>query len=112
MRRWWQAVIWNPGSLHRELHNLRLSRLAGILFIVSLLFFYLGNTVILDIMPVLYVLFSVAGLSLIHYFLGLFHSPMTWFWLLIIYTILVLTIPMSFVVLALIALIDIWFDVN
>ena len=56
--------IYNPGSLRKELHRIRLSQLAGLLFLISMVFSYLGNSVVLDIMPVLYMLFCAAGLSL------------------------------------------------
>jgi hypothetical protein len=44
-----------------------LSTLAGILFLASLVLAYLGNKVVLDVMPIVYGLFAAAGLSLIHY---------------------------------------------
>ena len=110
--RWWQATIFNPGSLRVELHNIRLSQLAGILFIVSLVLSYLGNRVVLDIMPVLYILFTAAGLSLIHYLFGLAHSPTKWFWMSVLYVGLIFTLPISMLLVAMGAFIDIWADVR
>jgi hypothetical protein len=108
--RWWQAIIYKPGSLHKELQGIRLSQLAGILFVVSLIFSYLGNSVISDIMPVLYVLFGVAGLSLVHYLFGLTNTPMGWFWLSVLYLTLIFTFPTSLVVISMLGLLDIWLD--
>lgn len=108
--RWWQGVLFNPGSLGRELRHIRLSRLAGVLFIVSLVLFYLGNSVVLDIMPILYMLFGVAGLSLIHYLFRLMPSRSTWFWMMMLYLALIIALPISMIIVSFLALIDVWFD--
>lgn len=112
--RWWQAIVFNPGSLRRELHNIRLSQLAGGLFIASIVLYYFGNSVILDIMPILYMLFGAAGLSLVHYLFGLMHSPTVWFWLAVFYISLVLVIPtpINLIVISFVGLLDIWVDVR
>lgn len=108
--RWWQILVTKTGSLQFELHHLRLSRLAGVLFLASLFFSYLGNPVVLDIMPVLFLLFAVAGLSLLHYFFGLMHSKTVWFWIAMMYLTLFFSMPMSIVLVAFIAWLDIWLD--
>lgn len=110
--RWWQAAVYHPGILRKELHNIRLSHLAGILFIISLIFSYLGNSVVSDIMPVLYILFGSAGLSLVHYFFGLRKSPTVWVWVIVFYLTLILALPMSLIFLSLFGLIDIWLDIR
>jgi hypothetical protein len=110
--RWWQSTIFTPGSLHRELHQIRLSRLAALLFVVSLVLSYLGNSVVLDIMPVVYVLFGVAGLSLIHFLFGLMKSTTKWFWISALYVTLIIAMPTSMVLLAMIAWLDVWLDIR
>lgn len=110
--RWWQVVIYKPGTLQKELHSIRLSRLAGLLFVLSLVLSYLGNSVVLDIMPILYVLFGAAGLSLIHYLFGLMNSPTKWFWLALLYVTLVFAMPMSLMLVAIFALFDISFNLR
>jgi len=112
MARWWQSYLYKPISLRRELHNIRLSPLAGVLLIISVVFAYMGNSVVLDIMPVTYLLFACAGLSVIHYTFGMMHSPVVWFWLALLYTSLLLSVPMSIFLLSIIALVDIWFDLR
>ncbi|OGT42258.1 MAG: hypothetical protein A3F42_05230 [Gammaproteobacteria bacterium RIFCSPHIGHO2_12_FULL_37_34] len=112
LARWWQTIFFHPGSLHKELQAIRLSRLAGILFAASLVLAYMGNSVVLDITPVLYVLFGAAGLSLIHYLFRLMQSKSAWFWLLVLYMILFLSIPASIVLVAILALFDIWLDIR
>lgn len=110
--RWWEAVVFMPGLLRRELHNIRLSVLAGALFMLSLVFSYMGNSVVLDIMPILYILFAGAGLSVIHYFFALMVSPTRLFWISLLYVILLLALPTSMIILAMAALLDIWLDLR
>lgn len=110
--RWWQAVIFAPGSLRKELHNIRLSQLAGILFVLSMGLAYWGNSVVLDIMPILYLLFAMAGLSLIHYSFGLIYSSTRWFWLAVLYITLIFSMPMSILFIAILGLLDIWLDLR
>lgn len=109
---WWKAIVYSPGSLSQELHQVRLSHLAGVLFLTSLVFSYLGNAVVLDIMPVLYLLFTAAGLSLVHYFLGYVKTPVIWFWLSLLYVMVFFAMPVSFVAMSIFALTDIWLDVR
>lgn len=110
--RWWQAAVYAPGMLRGELHNIRLTPLAGALFVLSMIFGYLGNSVVLDMMPVLYALFAASGLSLMHYLLGLMKSSSKWFWLCLIYITLVIGFPSSVVLLAMLGLLDIWMDMR
>lgn len=110
--RWWEAIVFKPGSLRRELHNIRLGQLAGALFLVSLVLAYMGNGVVLDMMPILYLLFGAAGLSLIHYFFGLMKSPTRWFWLCLLYVALIMGLPKSMMLVAMLAWFDIWLDIR
>lgn len=110
--RWWQAVVFSPGLLRLELHNIRLSPLAGVLYVFSIIFYYLGNSVVLDIMPVLYMLFAAAGLSVVHYLFSLVSSSSKWFWMALFYAAFLIAAPVSFILIGLIALLDIWLDVR
>jgi hypothetical protein len=110
--RWWQSLVFAPGMLRRELHNIRLSPLAGVLFALSLALSWMGNSVVLDVMPILYMLFGGAGLSVIHYFIGLMVSPTRWFWIAVLYVVLIFAMPTSMVFVAMVALLDIWLDLR
>jgi hypothetical protein len=111
--RWWEAAVFSPHMLRKELHNIRLSRLAGLLFILSLGLSYIGNSVVMDMMPVLYLLFCAAGLSLIHsLFTTMGSSSSRWFWLSILYVILIFSLPVSLILVSALALLDIVFDVR
>lgn len=68
--RWWQAVVFNPGALRKELLRIRLSYVAGILFLIFYPLSSFGVATAIDIMPVVYLVFGIAGLSVSHYFLA------------------------------------------
>ena len=110
--RWWQSIVFHQGSLRRELVHIHLSRLAGMLFLLALVLSYLGNSVVLDIMPVLYALFGAAGLSLAHYLFGLSQGKATWAWLAALYIAIVFSLPMSMILIAIFALFDIGLDIR
>ncbi|OGT54476.1 MAG: hypothetical protein A3F43_04025 [Gammaproteobacteria bacterium RIFCSPHIGHO2_12_FULL_42_10] len=110
--RWWQAAMFYPGLLRRELHTIRLSQLASGLFVLGLIFAYLGNSVALDIMPILYMLFGMAGLSLIHYLFGLLTQPTKWFWLWLMYIAFFISLPTSLLLVGIFALADAGFDIR
>lgn len=110
--RWWQGLVYHAGLLKRELHHITLSKLAGVLFVLSLALSYWGNTVVLDIMPVLYVLFTAAGLSVVHCLFGNLSSPARLLWLSLVYITLILALPTSMLLVSMLALFDIWFDIR
>ena len=83
--RWWQVSIVNHSRMSKELHYVHLTRMAGTLFLLSLIFYYLENSVVLDILPVLCLLFGAAGLSLVHYLCGLMEPSKGRFWLSTVY---------------------------
>ena len=81
--RWWQGVIYNPGGLRKELYQVRLSFILALTFVIGLVMAYRGNGLSLDALPVLYAVFCLAGLSLMH---RLFTSvKMGWLGLLLVY---------------------------
>jgi len=94
LSRWWQVTVVNHGRLGKELLFVHLTRLAGILFIISIIFYYLENSVVLDILPVLCLLFGAAGLSLVHYLCGLMEPSKGRFWLSILYVSLMYSLIM------------------
>ena len=110
--RWWQALLFYPGLLRKELHMLKLSRLAGILFVLSMALAYFDNKVTIDMMPILYLLFGAAGLSLIHYLFRFMTSATKWFWLWLIYITLIIALPTSVILISILALFDAEFDIR
>lgn len=109
MGRWWQAVMFNPGGLRVELHQIRLSHLSGIIFLIGMMLAYWGNEIALDVMPILYGVFFIAGLSLLHYLIGAIRKN-NWLWLIAAYAGIIWLFPLSFILISIIALLDTWAD--
>lgn len=117
MSRWWQGFLTAPGLLAKELADIRLSRLTGVLFALGVLLSSLGdlypemnNDLVAAMMPVAYTLFLMVGLNLAHYFFGLLASRARVFWILFFYIFFIYMAPLSIVLVAMIALFDIWID--
>jgi len=116
--RWWQAFLNAPSLLVTELAEIRLSRLTGFLFASGVLLSSLGdmypelnNDLVTAIMPVAYLLFLLVGLILVHYFFGLMASkPARIFWIFFFYIFFIWMAPFSLVLVAMVALFDIWID--
>lgn len=92
--RWWQISVRKGTRLGKELQYIHLSRTAGGLFMLALVFYYLENSVVLDILPVLCLLFSAAGLSLMHYICGQMEPSRGRFWLSLLYIALMYSLTM------------------
>lgn len=110
LARWWQAAMFNPGGLRKELYSLRLSNIVGILFILVLVASFWSNAIVLDIKPVFYALFSVAGFSLLHWWLAT--KRYGWVGLLIAYIAAILLFPESLMIIAILALLDVLLDLR
>ncbi len=111
LARWWEVIMFaTPGTLRNELNNIRFGYVAGALFIVILLLSFTGSAVALDIRPVFYGLFSIAGLSLVHCLL--LPAKYAWLWLALIYIALIVLFPKSIMVVALFALLDVLLDLR
>ncbi len=112
LARWWQVIIYEPGmTLRQELYRIRLGHVVGILFIAILLLSYWANSATaLDIRPVFYGLFFIAGLSVVHYLLAL--TKYTWFWLMLFYVTLIALFPKSIMLVAFFALLDVLLDLR
>ncbi len=109
--RWWQAAVYAPGMLKRELHHIRLSHLAGVLFVLSQVLAIQGSSVMLDAMPIINLLFVCAGLSVIHYFFSLMESKSRLFWIALVYVLLLYARNFGALV-GLVGLLDIWLDLR
>lgn len=109
--RWWQSKLFMPGALAAELRNIRISRLAGLLFLLCFGLYYFGNAVISDIMPIIILTLAVAGLSLMHYYFNFMpKTPSSTFIIVLIYTVIFVLNIYSMIFLASTGLVDIWVD--
>lgn len=108
--RWWQAILYNPGGLRKELHQIRLSYVSASVFIAVLGLAYMGNAFSLDMMPVMVTAFCAAGLSLIHCVLAA--KGVGGFWLVFVYLGIMFIFPMGIVLVAIVGLLDSLFDIR
>ena len=108
--RWWQAIIFNPGGLRKELYQIRLSYISASVFIAVLGLAYIGNAFSLDMMLVMITAFCAAGLSLIHCKLA--SNNAGWFWLMLVYLGMIFIFPMGIVLVAIVGLLDSFFDIR
>ncbi|MFG6666924.1 hypothetical protein ACGK9R_07415 [Halomonas sp. HNIBRBA4712] len=103
----WQAGLYNPGGFREEFHALRLSpKEFALLAVLGVLGLVLGGEAILIVgwVPML-----VAGIALVHGFIGL--KGMNGLWLAVFYVLLITTLPTILIVL-LLGLIDTFANVR
>lgn len=108
LARWWQAVIFNPGGLRKELHQIRLSYLSAMIFVAAIGLAVIGNAFGFDVMPVIIAAFCAAGLSLIHRML--LPNKNSWFWLTLVYLGLIFLSQVGIVAVSILGLFDSLFD--
>ncbi len=104
LARWWQAVMFNPGELRKELHQIRLSYISVLVFAAVAMLAYLGSDLCLDFMPVLIGAFCASGLSLIHRLVV--SNKAGWFWLSVVYFSIMFVVPLGIVLVAIVGLFD------
>ncbi len=110
LARWWQVIMFTPGTLRQELYHIRFGFVMGILFIVELLLSFWGNATALDLRPVFYGLFFIAGISLVHCLLA--STKYNGFWLVLVYVALIILFPKSVMAVAVFALLDVLLNVR
>lgn len=111
LARWWQSMLFNPGKLKTELHNIRLNKYLGIIAVVMLaLLLILEAQWLRDIVPVILLPFSIAGLSLFHSYCAAHKIHVAW--LVAFYVLLVLLMGVVSSFLAVAAIVDSWFDIR
>ncbi len=108
--RWWQAIIFNPGELRKELYRIRLDYLLAGVFIAVLALAYVNNAYAMDMLPVMVVGFAAAGLSLVHAILKA--SRAGFFWLILVYLAVIFIFPAGIVLVAMAGLLDSFFDIR
>jgi len=110
--RWWQSTLYNPGGFRQEFYGLRLSRIASITVLVTLLVSFLGlgalSAIAGDLMIVAVVVYSVAGLALVHAIIAGTGKHVGW--LVALYVLMFFMPPHVMLVLVAVALADSWLD--
>ena len=66
LARWWQAKLFKPGGLRREFFHIRINRPAACILLLVAIGWQMQQPLCMDLMPVLFLPFLLAGLSLLH----------------------------------------------
>lgn len=106
----WQNILTQDFSWRKEIANVRLQYLTGILFLAAVIAGYFNNRVITDIMPILLFIFCLAGLSWVHYLFQNWQDPGRTFWIMLFYFFLFFTLSWSVKVLAALGFLDVFFN--
>lgn len=105
LARSWQAGLYNPGGFREEFHAMRLtSRELAVLVVLGIVGAALGLP---GLGMLLWIPLLVAGIALVHGYIGL--KGMNGLWLILFYVLLITTWPMILIVL-LLAFIDVFAD--
>ena len=107
LARSWQAGLYNPGGFREEFHALRLApRELAVLVVLGGVGAVLGLP---SLGMLLWIPLMVAGIALVHGYIGL--KGMNGLWLILFYVLLITTWPMILIVL-LLAFIDVFADIR
>lgn len=108
----WQAKLYNPGGFASEFQQLRLGKSVAILTVVMMVVTVLplgdGAAVLRECLPVLIVLFTLQGLSVVHAIVN--QQQRQSFWLVAVYVLLLVMMPQMAVLLTLIGVLEQWFN--
>lgn len=110
--RWWQALLYNPGGFQKEFHELRLGQRFGVItgLVIALGMLPLGDTGIMvrEFAAPILMLASLQGLAIIHCVVARRGANIGW--LVTLYIVVIFaTVPVMFL-LAVMAVMDNWFD--
>lgn len=110
LARSWQAALFNPGGLAKELLQVRMSYTASALFLITALASCFGSALAMDVLPVMMLPFALAGLSVVHAQLK-YKKPELKLPLLIgLYFALILFLPYMAILLSAVGVIDSGYD--
>ena len=108
----WQASLYNPGGFASEFQQLRLGKPAAIVMITLMVITALplgdGLALLRECLPVALVVFTLQGLSVVHSIVK--QQQKQSFWLVAIYVLLIVILPQMLVILAMIGVLEQWFN--
>ena len=108
----WQAKLYNPGSFASEFTQLKLGKPAAIVTTISMVasISSLGESwaILQDCLPVMLAVFAMQGLSVIHAIVR--QQQKHKFWLVAVYVLLIVILPQMMVFLAMIGVLEQWFN--
>jgi hypothetical protein len=102
--RWWQASVFNPGGLRKELLQIRLNKLVLLLFVLLMVLALVYKTLApIDVLLPLLGAYMLAGLSILHFWLGSYKHALL---ALVGFYIAVAMVPAVLLVVVLLAVVD------
>jgi hypothetical protein len=110
LARIWQATEFNLINLRTELYNIHLGGILGGIFVACLALSLWHIQLIIAIMPIFYVVFALAGLSLMHYVASLVKGGKIC--LGISYSLIIILPTIFLVLIAMIGLLDTWINLR
>ncbi len=112
LARWWQSLLFNPGGFRQEVYGLRQSRIATMvvlaLLLLSIMKFGVVSRLAADLMVIAVVVYSVAGLALVHALVAVTGKHRGW--LVALYVVMFIVPPHAMTALAGIGFADSWMD--
>ncbi|MFW5425793.1 MAG: DUF2232 domain-containing protein [Methylophagaceae bacterium] len=107
-----QAKLYNPGGFAGEFQQLSLGKPAAVLAVglMAITILPLGNELafLRECLPVVLAVFALQGLSVVHAIVK--NQQKSTFWLVAIYALLIMILPQMVVILAVIGILEQWFD--
>lgn len=110
LARGWQAILFNPQGLKRELYNIRLGSIAAATLAAIFAATFMRVTLAWDLLPVILALFFAAGISLIHFVAT--KTKATWGLLLVFYGLLIFLFPYVGTLVIALAIVDAFVDLR
>jgi hypothetical protein len=110
LARWWQAVIYNPGGFAKEFQSLNLGKISAFIALaITLLAIMVNNVFAFALVTVVFVLYLIQGVSLLH--AGIKIRQVHAAWLFAVYLIMFF-IPHLVLLLVIAGMIDPWLDIR
>jgi hypothetical protein len=107
-----QAKLYNPGGFAGEFQKLSLGKPAAVLTVglMAITILPLGNELafLRECLPVVLAVFALQGLSVVHAIVN--NQQKSTFWLVAIYALLIMILPQMVVILAVIGILEQWFN--
>ena len=108
----WQAKLYNEGGFASEFYQFKLGQSAAILTIVMMVIAIspIGQSLLVlkDCLPIMLLMFTLQGLSVVHSIVKTRQKHR--FWLIVVYVLLVVKMPQMLVLLAMIGVLEQWFN--
>ena len=109
LARWWQALHFKPGGFGREFREIRLGRVAaGAALVLLIIAFSMGSMLLIELLMAMILVFMLQGLAVVH---GVVYNRKAHqAWLIGQYVLLMVLMLQMVMALALIGLVDNWFN--